>query len=253
MHVVNIVETVTTLLNAGLIVVLLHAGWGLTGMALSTAGTMALAGVVLIPLAYRFVDGLSLSPRLFNFRQVSPLLSFSICVFVANVATLMMLRMDPVVIKFFLSLSSVAVYAVAAKIAEYTLLLNKQFSNALMPLISRSRGAADLEKIRAVLTDGTRYLLAIAMPLSVLLFLYADDRGGFRRKRSACSPADYRVAAVRCATECGQRHGDDGPASNRSNGDGGLCSPQRRSLNRIHLSQSHSSHLRDSKASRWRR
>jgi O-antigen/teichoic acid export membrane protein len=145
MHVVNIVETVTTLLNAGLMVVLLHAGWGLTGMALSTAGTMALAGVVLIPLAYRFVDGLSLSPRLFNFRQVSPLLSFSICVFVANVATLMML------------------------------LLNKQFSNALMPLISRSRGAADLEKIRAVLTDGTRYLLAIAMPLSVLLFLYADE------------------------------------------------------------------------------
>jgi O-antigen/teichoic acid export membrane protein len=175
MHVVNIVETVTTLVNAGLMVVLLHAGWGLKGMALSTAGTMALSGVVLIPLAYRFVDGLSLSPRLFNFRQVSPLLSFSICVFVANVATLMMLRMDPVVIKFFLSLSSVAVYAVAAKIAEYTLLLNKQFSNALMPLISRSRGAADPEKIRAVLTDGTRYLLAIAVPLSVLILLYADD------------------------------------------------------------------------------
>jgi O-antigen/teichoic acid export membrane protein len=136
---------------------------------------MILSGLLLVPLAYRFVDRLSLSPRLFEIREIRPLLSFSTCVFVANIATLVILRIDPVVIKFFLPLSSVAVYAVAAKVAEYTLLLNKQFSNALMPLICRSQGEADAETIQKVLTDGTRYLLAIAVPLGVLILLYAAD------------------------------------------------------------------------------
>jgi O-antigen/teichoic acid export membrane protein len=175
MHIVNFVETATTLANAGLMAMLLYSGWGLKGMAISTAGTMILSGLLLIPLAYRFVDRLSLSPRLFDVREIKPLLSFSTCVFVANVATLVILRIDPVIIKFFLSLSSVAVFAVAAKIAEYTLLLNKQFSNALMPLICRSSGAAEAKKIEAVLTDGTRYLLAIAVPLGGLILLYAHD------------------------------------------------------------------------------
>ena len=88
---------------------------------------------------------------------------------------LIILRIDPVVIKAFLPLSAVAVYAIAAKVSEYTYLLNKQFSNALMPLVSQSKGAGDADTIRRVLIDGTRFLMAIAVPFIVLLYFYADD------------------------------------------------------------------------------
>ncbi len=174
MHLVNAIELVTTLVNAALIVILLEAGFGLLGMAIATATTMLLGPVVMLPLAIRLTPGLSASPRLFSRSRVRELLGVSVYFFVANVAVLIILRIDPVVIKMFLALSAVAVYAVAAKIAEYTYLLNKQFSNALMPLVSQSKGAGDADTVRRILVDGTRFLLAIAVPFIALLFFYAD-------------------------------------------------------------------------------
>jgi len=174
MHLVNAIELVITLVNAALIVILLEAGFGLVGVAIATAATMLLGPLVMLPLAIRLTPGLSASPRLFSRARVRELLGFSVYFFIANVAMLVILRIDPVVIKMFLALSAVAVYAVAAKIAEYTYLLNKQFSNALMPLVSQSKGAGDTEIVRRILVDGTRFLLAVAVPFIALLFFYAD-------------------------------------------------------------------------------
>jgi O-antigen/teichoic acid export membrane protein len=174
MHLVNGIELVTTLVNAALIVILLEAGLGLAGVAIATATTMLLGPLVMLPLAIRLTPGLSASPRLFSRARVRELMGFSVYFFIANVAVLIILRIDPVVIKSFLTLSAVAVYAVAAKIAEYAYLLNKQFSNALMPLVSQSKGAGDTDTVRRVLVDGTRFLLAIAVPFMALLFFYAD-------------------------------------------------------------------------------
>jgi O-antigen/teichoic acid export membrane protein len=175
MHVVNAVELVMVLVNAGLVYTLLQAGYGITGLAVSTALTMLGTSLALIPLAYRLLPGFSLHWRLMSLRNIRPLLSFSIYAFMANVAVLMTLRLDLVVIKLFLPLSAVALYAVAAKISEYTFLLNKQFSNALMPLVSQLHGRGDTGAIRRVMTDGTRLLLAVAVPAIGLLYYYAPE------------------------------------------------------------------------------
>ncbi len=135
---------------------------------------MLLGPIVMLPLAIRLTPGLSVSPRLFSRSRVRELLGFSVYFFIANVAVLIILRLDPVVIKMFLPLTAVAIYAVGAKIAEYTYLLNKQFSNALMPLVSQSKGAGDTATVRRILVDGTRFLLAIAVPFIVLLLFYAE-------------------------------------------------------------------------------
>ena len=174
MHLVNAIELATTLVNAVLIVVLLQAGLGLVGMAIATAVTMLLGPAAMLPLAIRLTPGLSVSPRLFSRGRVRELLGFSVYFFIANVAVLVILRMDPVVIKTYLPLAAVAVYAVGAKIAEYTYLLNKQFSNALMPLVSLSKGAGDTSTVRLILVDGTRFLLAIAVPFVALLLFYSE-------------------------------------------------------------------------------
>jgi len=173
MHVVNAVELVMVLVNAGLVYILLEAGHGITGLAISTALTMVGTSLALIPLAYRLLPGFSLSWRLMSLQNIRPLLSFSAYAFLANVAVLVILRLDPVVIKLFLPLSAVALYAVAAKVSEYTFLLNKQFSNALMPLVSQLHGRGDHEAIRRIMTDGTRFLLALAVPGIGLLYYYS--------------------------------------------------------------------------------
>jgi O-antigen/teichoic acid export membrane protein len=107
-----------------------------------------------------------------NIREVW---SFSLYALLANVSVLLVLKIDPIIVQGFLSLSMVAVYAIAAKIAEQLLLFNKQLSNALMPLISQSKGKGDEETIRKVLLDGSKYLLVIAFPMLGLVFVYAPD------------------------------------------------------------------------------
>lgn len=175
MALVNLVELLTTLGNAALIVYLLESGYSLLGLAISTSFTMLLATLLLIPFAYRLTPDLSLSPAHFNRGRLRELGNFSFYFFIANVAVLIILRIDPVVIKAFLPLSAVAVYAIAAKVSEYTYLLNKQFSNALMPLVSQSKGAGDIETIQRILIDGTRFLMVVAVPFIALLFFYAED------------------------------------------------------------------------------
>ena len=53
-------------------------------------------------------------------------------------------------------------------------MLNKQFSNALMPLVSSSAGAGDVEMVRTILVDGTRLLMIVAAPVLGLLFFHAE-------------------------------------------------------------------------------
>jgi O-antigen/teichoic acid export membrane protein len=175
MALVNGIEMAMQLLNAALIVTLLNAGYGIRALIFATSATLLLGSLLATLLAFWLTPALSVSPRLFSAGRVRELLGFSVYFFIANIAVLIILRIDPVVIKAFLPLSAVAVYAIGAKIAEYTYYLNKQFSNALMPLVAQSRGGGDAATIDRVLLDGTRLGLAIALPFIALLAFYARD------------------------------------------------------------------------------
>jgi O-antigen/teichoic acid export membrane protein len=175
MSLVNGIDLVMQLLNAGLVVTLLNLGYGIRGLIFATTLTMLLGPIIAMLLAFRLTPALSVSPRLASTERVRELLGFSFYFFIANIAVLIILRIDPVVIKAFLPLSAVGVYAIGAKVAEYTYYLNKQFSNALMPLVAQSRGGGDDATIDRVLLDGTRFGLSIALPFVALLFFYAED------------------------------------------------------------------------------
>lgn len=175
MDLVNGIGLLLVLVQAGLTVLLLEQGWGVMGLAIAAAVNLLGQSLFLIPFAYKLIPGFSVSPRWYSKERVRDLLSFSIYAFIANIAVLIILRIDPVVIKLFLPLSAVAIFAIASRVAEYTYLLNKQFSNALMPLVSQSHGAGDKDTIRKVLIDGTRFLLGVAFPFIGLLFYYTPE------------------------------------------------------------------------------
>lgn len=173
--VVNAFEIGAILLNAALVFSLLNSGLGLAGLALANASVVLAGPLALIPLAFKKIPGLALSTgriKLARLREAAPL---AVWFMLANVSLLITLRSDALLIKVYLPLSAVAAFAIAAKISESTYLLNKQFSNALMPLVSSSRGAGDTATVRAILQDGTRYLAVVAAPVVGLLFFHAES------------------------------------------------------------------------------
>jgi len=172
--VVNLAETLSILVNVVLVVTLLLNGWGLTGLAIANASVMLLAPLVLIPVAWRLIPAFQLAGTLVRLKRMGEVAPLAIWFMLANIALLITLRSDALIIKGFLPLTAVAAYAIAAKISEYSYLLNKQFSNALMPLVSHAIGAGDRATVRSILVDGTRYLMIIATPLLGLLFFHAE-------------------------------------------------------------------------------
>ncbi len=169
---VNAAELLMSLANAGLIIYFLKAGFGLQGLALSTAMTMVGGFLILIPFARRYVPHIKISFAGFSIPQLRELMGFSVYAFIANIAVLIILRIDPLVIGLFMPLSAIAIYAISAKVSEYSYLLNKQFSNALMPLVSQAKGGENAVLIQRILLDGSRYLLALAVPFLLLLFIH---------------------------------------------------------------------------------
>lgn len=175
MSVVNMSDLFFALLNALLAYQLLEAGYGINGLAISTAATMLGSFIAFIPLSRLRCPRVRITPFRFTRSGLGTLLSFSVYAFIANIAMMVIMRIDPLVIGSFLTLSDAAVFAIAAKIAEYSYFLNKQFSNALMPLISQQNGAKDQAGILRLLKDGSRFLLALAVPFCLLLFYFAPD------------------------------------------------------------------------------
>jgi O-antigen/teichoic acid export membrane protein len=172
---VNLVETGTILLNALLVVVLLSNGWALTGLAIANASVMLAAPLALMVISRKVIPDFRIGFRLLRIHRLQEVAPLAVYFMLANIALLISLRSDALLIKAFLPLSAVAAYAIAAKIAEYSFLLNKQFSNALMPLVSRSAGAGDAEMVRTILVDGTRLLMIVAAPVLGLLFFHAES------------------------------------------------------------------------------
>jgi O-antigen/teichoic acid export membrane protein len=155
------------------VVLLLH-GWSLTGLAIANAAVLLSAPLILLPLAMRLIPEFRINIRLIRFNRMTEVAPLAAYFMLANIALMVTLRSDALIIKGFLPLSAVAAYAIAAKISEYSFLLNKQFSNALMPLVSRSNSSGDKQTVRAILVDGTRFLMIFATPLLGLLFFHAE-------------------------------------------------------------------------------
>ncbi|UCC14679.1 MAG: flippase [Gammaproteobacteria bacterium] len=174
MYLANVVEIMVTFLYVSLTLLFLGLDYGVPGLAAALLMSSSAGAISLAIIARLRIEGLRPRLTLMRWREVKGLLSFSIWAFVANAAVLAILRMDPIIIKAFMPLSAVAVYAIAGRIAEYVLLLNKQFSNALMPLVSQAHGRGDEAVVERVLLDGSRYLMAIALPMLALLAFHAE-------------------------------------------------------------------------------
>ena len=115
----NGIDLFVLVLNTAGVVVALAAGYGVLGLIVVTTATTILSPAIAMFISFRSTPNLNLSPRLYSGSRVRELVGFSSFFFIANVAVLVILRIDPLVIKSFLPLSAVAVYAIGSKIAEY--------------------------------------------------------------------------------------------------------------------------------------
>lgn len=171
--IVNWISIVGTIFQTLLTILLLSLEFGIYGIAISHSVSLILQSLICMPFAHQQA---TFNPCFQNtLKHIRKIARFSIWALIANTSFLIILRVDPLIIEHLLSFESVAIFAVALKISEQMLLFNKQFSNAIMPLISRFQGSALLETRAKLLHLSTKYLMAFATPVLCLLSIDAYD------------------------------------------------------------------------------
>ncbi|WP_295582928.1 oligosaccharide flippase family protein [uncultured Lamprocystis sp.] len=157
------------------------AAWAL--MVLPSLETLAAVGLVTGVITCLFAvvlcaakcAGISFRFRHFDRRLVREISSFSVSIFLIQVSGFIYTRIDALIIQQFLTLSAVAYYTVASRMATEASGLCRQLTNALTPLVAEMQGQGQKDRIRITFERGSKLSLAFATPLLVGLFWYGGD------------------------------------------------------------------------------
>ena len=138
------------------IVLLLHSGWSIDGLAIASLAA-ALLQLSLYPLLVRRLrTGVRfLSPDATR-ATMRRLADFSAFVFLAQLADVLRFRLDVIVVGHFVGLAAVTHYGIAATLINYFISLLTNAAGVLGGVFSRQAGADELAALRRSFLAGTR-------------------------------------------------------------------------------------------------
>ncbi|HQH71082.1 MAG TPA: oligosaccharide flippase family protein [bacterium] len=174
-YLINIVQTALMIAYGVASYVVLIQGGGVIGVSVVGVISMLIEHGLYAMLSFMVVDHLRFGWSGIDFKEFREVLSFSVYQLIVNVANLVLLRSDPILIKLFMPITAVAVYGVALRIAEYSRQFVKQFINVLSPHISEMHGAGDKEGLRRLLLDGTKIAFSVCIALCVPLWVFSRE------------------------------------------------------------------------------
>ncbi len=168
----NVMEISCSIAKAGMTVYFLSRGGGLMALGLITLLFKCIDVPYKIFFALRLTPMLKIDLRLAQKSKLRDIFGYSIFAFIWRIADRFRFHMDSVVIGAFLSAGAITFYSIGARLMTYYLRLTGAFSSVTTPMFSSMEARDQSEKIRNLLTNGTRYLSLIAIFVGMSLILY---------------------------------------------------------------------------------
>lgn len=189
-YVYNLINAVMYIIYVTMASSMLSDGGGVQSVALANLLAMVFEWVAITIAALWLVRDLKILPRLVDLGSLKQIASFSTAQAIANLTSAVHLRADPLIIKAFLSLSSVATYGIGLRVASLAVQFIKQLSNTLSPAIAAQHGAGSKVAVREMLVQGSKYSLGVACVICLPMSILAD------RVITAWIGVGYEEAAV---------------------------------------------------------
>jgi len=165
----NVVASTAVLASALCTYVVLEAGGGLVMLVAATTAVNVLGYAGYAWNAYRVMPELRIRPSYFSASRWREVTSFSLYLFVINVAAQISFNIDNIVIGAFLGPAAVAVYTVALRLAEYQRRMCDQFSGMLFPVAMAFGADGNRGALRRTLVEGNRIGTTLVAGASVVL------------------------------------------------------------------------------------
>ena len=158
---------------AVLVVVAVLRGHGVVALGVITLIAAAVRSVATIVVAYRVTPGLHLRPRFVTRAVLRATLGFGSLVGGLRVLTVIYAQMDRVIIAIAISVTAVAGYEVVFRIQSLTTLALVMASSAVVPAAAYNATRGDHQRQRELFLRGTKYAMAISLPVCIAALLYA--------------------------------------------------------------------------------
>lgn len=181
----SLYEGAKTYLNVGAVsAVVLFTGVGVTGVVAVVVATELLFAVVLQAVVLR-TTGLSWPAP----EGLPEILEYSVPIMVGNVSGVFQDRADRLLLGFFVGAGAVGVYSVSYTVARVLRLYVLPLRVTFFPEFSRLWTEGDRETCKGVLANGARYMVALAVPSIVGLYLVAEPLVGLLSTSRASASA----------------------------------------------------------------
>jgi len=172
----DLTSRVSVATNAGLnlaVVALLWAGWGLKGAVIASAAAAVATCAIYATLVRGALPGSWQRALRFDRQRFRTLLSFSGYVFVSKAAALFNNYIVRFVVGVILGPAAVTLYVVPMRIITAVGGMLGNMAVVVFPFVSELNAAGYRDRLERVYVRGSRYILAIAFPLYLVLVLFA--------------------------------------------------------------------------------
>src|SRR5579883_2627297 len=145
---------------------------GLLPLAFVFTATNLLEHAIMAALCFRFLPGLQLSHRLVDRVTLKRVRGYSVDAFLAMLAGRITVQTGAIVVGGFLTVAAAAHYALAARLVDMAKNLLRSATTTLTPAVSEREATGDLDGVRSVLLDGTRWVLYLVLPIHLGLLAF---------------------------------------------------------------------------------
>jgi O-antigen/teichoic acid export membrane protein len=170
----NATTIVATLLRALLVVLALHRGYGLVTLALITAGTPVLFGMLRALMVFRLLS-LPYGMRFVRRAAFHKVLGYGLFTLLVIVADRLRFRADAVIIGTLLSSAAITYFSIASKIVDYASEVVANMAQIFTPMSSHFDAKGEEEKLQTVLLLGNRASAFVIFPLTAGLIVLGES------------------------------------------------------------------------------
>ncbi|HQQ59955.1 MAG TPA: oligosaccharide flippase family protein [Kiritimatiellia bacterium] len=157
-----------------LVVGLLAAGTGLTGLALAALAGQIFSVCLWARQAHQAVPGLQVHPKYFSLAKVKSLLGFSIWGTLGRIAATIIYNTDNIIIGTLIGLPAVTTYVLTRRIFELLRQNVFRIGHVLRPGVGNLLGEGNISRLRQVFLKSVRTYLTIAAAGGIFLAFLAN-------------------------------------------------------------------------------
>lgn len=171
----NMISMTANILYAIMAFFVLSKGLGLPALALSNLISISVEYMGYFLLSLRMERRISISYSMSSWQTLKKMTSFSSAQFLTQIGSMVMFNSGVIIIKLFLGLTEVAIYAIPLRIMTFSFMLLSQFTHTLTPLIINIHARQEHEKMRKLLILGTKYALIPATFIAIPGIIFSKE------------------------------------------------------------------------------